>query len=108
MAAIITSIEQTLTRRGLIGRLTGAVLTASMAGVLTAKRAHADCPPPGFPDCHGLDGCWCHGGGCTPQPSGGCCWVYVDNQACQVFQCCDQTCADGVLGICRYLICNCC
>lgn len=95
-----------LDRRGLIARLTAVTLTVAMANVLSAKGANAACDPGA--GCYGYDGCYCHGGGCTPSPSGLCCWAYVDNQACKVYYCCDETCTDQTTGICRYLVCNCC
>lgn len=101
-AATSTSVAS---RRGLLGRLGAAMVGAAMLDVLRSKQALA-CPPPG--QCYGLESCGCHGGGCPGTPSGGCCWVYVDEVACRVYKCCDHTCADGTYGICIYQVCRCC
>jgi hypothetical protein len=96
-------------RRGLLTRIGAATMAASMATVIRTKRAEAaSCNPPGYPNCHGHPGCSCNGGGCGTTPHGGCCWAYVDDISCRVYKCCDVTCANGVLGICRYLVCHCC
>lgn len=106
MKSSLELVANPLGRRGLIGRLAVATLTASMANVLAARRAQASCPPPG--QCYGLDGCYCHGGGCTPGPSGGCCWAWTDTITCRSYNCCDETCQDSTTGICQYLACYCC
>lgn len=105
---VISQTREVTNRRDWLGRLGVAMVGVATANVLTARQASASCLPPGYPDCHGHDGCFCHGGGCTATPSGGCCWYYTDNVACRIYRCCDETCADGVTGICRYLFCHCC
>jgi hypothetical protein len=91
------------TRRSLLAKATTALVAASMGGILAQKSVSACAPPLG---CYGLPACGCHGGGCTAEPSGGCCWSYVSG--CSIFYCCDQTCHDGVRGICKYLLCTQC
>lgn len=98
-------IGDTLDRRSLITRLAAATVGAAATTVLLSKRARATCDPGA--GCYGYDGCYCHGGGCTASPSGACCWAYID-PACKLYWCCDETCTDGTIGICRYFICNCC
>jgi hypothetical protein len=102
----MTTVTPTgVSRRGFIGRTSSVLLMASMASVATAQRAKASCAPP--TGCYGYDSCGCHGGGCG-SVHGACCWVYTDQGACRTWRCCDVTCADRTLGICKYLVCNCC
>lgn len=97
---------EAVSRRGLIGRASAVLLMASIANVAAAKQAKAACGPP--TGCYGYDSCSCHGGGCGSTSHGNCCWIYTDQVACRTWRCCDVTCADGTLGICKYLVCNCC
>ena len=100
----MTTVVQTpVSRRGFIGRISTVLLTTSIASVASAKTASADCSPP--VGCYGYPSCSCHGGGCGTQ-HGSCCWAYTEY--CRTWRCCDVTCADGTLGICKYLVCNCC
>ncbi len=115
MTTLTPLTDAPITRRGILARATMALVAASMGSVLTERRANASpdcpqgancssCPPP--TGCYGYDSCSCHGGGCTSGPSGGCCWAY--QVGCAVYFCCDEKCADGKTGICRYLICTGC
>jgi hypothetical protein len=81
------------------------MIGAAALDVLTSKQALA-CSPPG--QCYGYPSCACIGLGCSPNPTGGCCWVYTDPVLCRTYKCCDITWAGSCHCICLYLVCRCC
>ena len=95
-------------RRQFLRRVGAGVIAASAASLVKTKAAEASfCAPPGM--CGPITGCSCNGGGCPPGPTGGCCWTYItETPQCRTYKCCDVYCANGVYGICRYVVCNCC